>query len=170
VGIAPGAGASWGKDAVLKHWPARAYAELAERIINNFNAKILILGDEKERPIADTILDTMKNNVIDLVGKIDLEELIAIINNLHLLITNDGGPLHIAVALGKKTISFFGPVDPKVYGPYPPDESRHIVLRKDLDCSPCYVSFRLKTCQRDKVCLEAINIEQAFDAVRRLLN
>ncbi len=169
IGIAPGAGASWGQDASLKHWPAIRFGQLADRIINDFGAKIVILGDESERPIADTIINSMHNQAIDLVGRTSLEELSAVINNLHILIANDGGPLHIAVTLGKKTISFFGPVDPKVYGPYPPDEKRHIVLRKNLSCSPCYSKFRLSPCQKNKECLEKIDVEEALEAVNRLL-
>lgn len=170
VGIAPGAGVSWGKDAALKHWPAVKFAELADKIITNFGAKILILGDASERHIADIIVNTMNNKAIDLVGKTSLEELIAIISNLRALITNDGGPLHIAVALSKKTVSFFGPVDPKVYGPYPPDENRHIVLRKTLDCSPCYRKFRLNPCKRNRECLKMIDVKLALEAVTRLLH
>ncbi len=169
IGIAPGAGASWGQDASLKHWPAVRFGQLADRIINDFGAKIIILGDESEKPIADIIINNMYKNPVDLVGMTSLEELSAVINNLHILIANDGGPLHIAVALGKKTISFFGPVDPKVYGPYPPDEKRHIVLRKNLECSPCYIKFHLSDCKRNRECLETIDVDSAFNAVKKLL-
>ena len=169
IGIAPGGGASWGKDASLKHWPASKFAELADKIIKDYNAKILILGDESERYIADTIVKETSEELIDLVGKTSLEELISIISNIDILIANDGGTLHIAVALGKKTISFFGPVDPKVYGPYPPDEKRHIVLKKTLECSPCYRNFRLTKCQKNRACLEEISVEQALDALSALL-
>lgn len=170
IGIAAGAGASWGSDAALKHWPAANFARLADKIINNYHARILILGDELERPIVDTIIKRMDNPVIDLAGKTTLEDLVALIDNLNILISNDGGPLHIAAALGKKTVSFFGPVDPKVYGPYPPDEKCHIVLSKTLDCSPCYRNFRLSSCQRSKECLETIDVEEAWEAVKRLLS
>lgn len=169
IGIAPGAGASWGQDASLKHWPAIRFGQLADRIINDFGAKIIILGDESEKPIADIIINSMHNGAIDLVGRTNLEELSAVINNLHILVTNDGGPLHIAVTLGKKTISFFGPVDPKVYGPYPFDEKRHIVLRKNLECSPCYIKFHLSDCKRNRECLETIDVDSAFNAVKKLL-
>ncbi len=169
IGIVPGGGASWGKDAYLKHWPAINFGRLADRIINDFKAKVVILGDDSERPIADAIINTMRNKPLDLVGKLTLQELGAVIGNLHILITNDGGPLHIAVALGKKTVSFFGPVDPKVYGPYPYDEKQHIVLEKNLECSPCYVNFRILTCERNRECLETIDIDSAMNAVAKLL-
>ncbi len=170
IGIAPGGGASWGKDACLKHWPAPRFAQLADRIQDVLGAKIIILGDESERPPADMIIKEMKNKAIDLGGKTTLEELIAIMDTVEVLITNDGGPLHIAVALGKKTVSFFGPVDPKVYGPYPPDDRRHIVLRKELACSPCYRNFRLVPCQRNKACLQDITVDEAMNAVSMLLS
>ncbi|MFA5410468.1 MAG: lipopolysaccharide heptosyltransferase II [Candidatus Omnitrophota bacterium] len=169
IGIAAGAGASWGVNASLKHWPAIKFAQLADKIIKAYSAKIIILGDAPERPIADTIINAMHHHAIDLTGKTSLESLIAIIDNLQVLVSNDGGPLHIAVALGKKTVSFFGPVSPKVYGPYPLDENRHIVLRRNLECSPCYNKFRLSDCLKNKECLEAIDVQEALEAVGKLL-
>lgn len=170
IGIAPGAGASWGKDALLKHWPAEKFAQLGDRLINGFDAKILILGDQSERPIAAKVVAEMKKKAVDLVGKTSLEELIAIMDTLQILITNDGGPLHMAVALGKKTLSFFGPVDPKVYGPYPPDQKRHIVLKGTLECIPCYRNFSLAGCQKNKECLKNIGVDEALAAVTTLLS
>lgn len=170
VGIAAGAGASWGEDAAIKHWPAIKYAQLADNLINDLNAKILLLGDECDRVIADTIVNKMNKKPIDLVGKTRLEELAAIINCLNILITNDGGPLHIAVALHKKTLSFFGPVDPLVYGPYPPDGNRHFVLNRTLNCAPCYKGFHLNPCLRNKECLEKIEVKDALEAVKKLVD
>ena len=169
IGIAPGAGASWGKDAAIKHWPAIRFAQLADTIISDFGAKVLILGDESEKPIADIIVNTMQNKAIDLTGKTTLEELIAIISKLRILIANDGGPLHMAVAEGINTVSIFGPVDDLVYGPYPPDEN-HLVVKKDLSCRPCYRNFMMPQCDREKECLKSISTEEVLTCVRRLLH
>jgi lipopolysaccharide heptosyltransferase II len=168
IGIAPGAGASWGQDAALKHWPAVNFAQLADQIINEFKAQVLILGDKQETTIARQVVKAMHNQAIDLAGKTNLDEFIAIINNLRLLITNDGGPLHIAVALRVKTVSIFGPVDDEVYGPYPPSD-RHIVVKEDLTCSPCYQRFRMPACSRNRECINSISTQRVFEAVRRLL-
>src|SRR3989338_6055113 len=51
IGIVPGGGASWGKEAVYKRWPAAKYAQLADKIIENLKANIILLGDEKEREL-----------------------------------------------------------------------------------------------------------------------
>ena len=170
IGMAPGAGASWGDDAGLKHWPAKNYAQLADLLIEKFAAKILLLGDSSERPIAETITNSMQHKAVDLIGKSDLAQLVALIDSTQILITNDGGPLHIAVALKKKTVSFFGPVDDKVYGPYPEDKERHIVLKNNLDCIPCYHNFRLSECKSGRACLEKIDAKSAFEAVSFLLS
>lgn len=169
VGICPGAGASWGKDASFKRWPAVKFAGLADKIIRNCGAQILILGDDSEASVAQAMIESMQEKAVNFCGRTSLGELIAIINNLEILVTNDGGPLHIAAALGRKTLSFFGPADPAVYGPYPPDTSRHIILRKDLPCSPCYRGFRLRECKNNKECLKGITVDIVFEAVNELL-
>jgi len=168
IGIAPGAGESWGENASFKHWREKNFAELADKLIEKHRAKILLLGSEKEKKIAENIVKTMKNKVIDLTGKTTLEELIAVISKIDILITNDGGPLHIAAALGKKTVSIFGPVSETVYGPYPPSE-KHIVIKKDIPCRPCYQKFKLPRCLREKECINSIGTEEVLTATEKLL-
>lgn len=169
IAIAPGGGASWGVQASLKHWPEEKFALLIDKIIEKYKVTVIILGDLKEKALLSSFKEKVCDRVINLIGKTSLNQLSAVISRAEIFIGNDGGPLHIAAALGKKTISFFGPVDPKVYGPYPPDEKRHIVLRRTLECSPCYHSFRLNPCQRNRECLERINVDEVIDGVGRLL-
>ncbi|MDD2752627.1 MAG: glycosyltransferase family 9 protein [Candidatus Omnitrophica bacterium] len=170
IAMAAGAGASWGLEANLKHWPAENYSLLADSLIERSNAKIMLLGDASELPIAQTIISSMQHKAIDLVGKTSLAEFAAAIDCAQLLITNDGGPLHIAVALGKKTLSFFGPVDPKVYGPFAAQKNRHMVLRRNLECSPCYRNFSLVPCKAKHECLVKIDVAQALEAATALLS
>jgi len=168
VGIAPGAGISWGKDAQFKHWPADKFAQLSDKLVADCAAKVVILGDNLERHIVDAIRHSAKFGFIDLVGATDLRQLIAIISSLNLLITNDGGPMHVAVATGIKSVSIFGPVDENVYGPYPAS-ANHIVVKSNIDCRPCYRQFRLPLCERDRECIKSIGVEEVFAVARRLL-
>lgn len=163
VGIFPGGGASWGNDAGARHWPALKFAQLADLLIEQFHVKIVILGDKTEGPLADIVKGAMKNKCIDLVGMIDLEDLSALLRSLKLLVSNDGGPLHMAVASGTKTVSVFGPVDDLVYGAYPPSED-HLIIKSNIDCRPCYKNFRLSVCDRDKGCLESVSVDAVFEA------
>lgn len=187
IGMAMGGGESWGKDAVYKQWPAKNFARLAEKLIKDLGARVLLLGSEDEKPLAEIVLGKMAGkigtvpkgdcpifpindgaSIVNLTGKIRLEELAAIMKELKLLVCNDGGPLHMAVALGVKTVSIFGPVDEKVYGPYPPSGD-HVVIKKDLECSPCYRNFRFSGCSNDRKCLEDITVDEVYEKVRTLL-
>jgi heptosyltransferase-2 len=168
IGIVPGAGISWGKNASFKHWPAIKYAQLSDKLINELKAKVLLLGDEQEGCIANTILKNMRNNPAVLVGKTSLEDLVCVIGNLNLLVTNDGGPLHLGVALGIKTVSLFGPVDERVYGPYPFSDM-HIVIKRDIVCRPCYKNFRFSNCSNNRRCLDDITVDEVYSAVKRLI-
>lgn len=165
AGVIPGGGRSWGKDAYLKHWPPENFAGLADKLVEKYKAKIIIMGDFSEKEIARKVIKNMQHKAIDLCGETTVGKMAALLEKMSLVITNDGGPLHMAAALGKKTLSFFGPVDPKVYGPYPYDKKRHIILRKDLECSPCYKGFRLIDCKQKKECLKAISVEEALEAL-----
>ena len=165
IGIVAGAGASWGKTANLKHWQPIKYGQLADKISDSYNVKILLLGDESEKPISEVVYSSMRNKPVDLTGRLSIGELIALIARLKILISNDGGPMHLAVALGVKTISIFGPVDEKVYGPYPGSEN-NLVIKKELTCRPCYQNFRIQNCAHERACMNLITVDEVFQAVR----
>jgi ADP-heptose:LPS heptosyltransferase len=168
IGVAPGGGGSWGKDAVYKRWSPYRFAEVANKLIEKFNAKVIVIGDESERKITDVVVHMMRNKPIDLTGKVALDILPGIIKRCDLFISNDGGPMHMAVALGVKTISIFGPVSETVYGPYPVKWS-HIVVKNDISCRPCYANFKFPGCNRDKECLNGVSAEAVFKAAEVLL-
>jgi len=180
IGIAMGGGASWGKDALYKHWPADKFAQLVDRLIKESNARVVLLGSIDEKPLAEIASSRLNarsnrggtrnddNCIVNLTGKLDLEELSAVIKELKILVCNDGGPLHMAVALGVNTVSIFGPVDEKVYGPYPPGQ-KHVVIKKDLSCRPCYENFRFKGCSNNRQCLEGIAVDEVYQATEKLL-
>ena len=85
IGLVPGGGASWGGDAGLKRWPVENFAKLAQELLQKKGVKIVILGDESERPLADIIIGMLKDKAIDLVGKTNLRELAGIISHLKVL-------------------------------------------------------------------------------------
>lgn len=168
LGIIPGAGGSWGKDAYLKHWKPEKFARLADKLVENYKAKVIIMGDFLEKNLVQAVTDNMRNKAIDLSGMTTIGELAALLSRMRLVVTNDGGPLHMAVALGVKTISIFGMVDETVYGPYPKD-SNHIVIKRDMPCRPCYRNFRLLRCLNNRRCIEDIAVDEVYSAAQRLI-
>ncbi|MBU0634788.1 MAG: glycosyltransferase family 9 protein [Candidatus Omnitrophica bacterium] len=168
IGLAAFGGESWGTNAKNKHWPLEKYARLSQKIIDRFGAKIILFGTQKEKNLAEKLIRIAgSKNIIDAVGKTSLGQLMGIIEKLNLFIGNDGGPLHIAAGLGVKTVSIFGPVDEKIYGPIG-NPARHSVICKDLSCRPCYKDFKISGCEKMD-CLIQINEDEVLKAVESLL-
>jgi len=170
IGVCPGAGASWGKQATFKHWDIERFADLVSKIIDDLKIPVLLLGSLKERRITNQIKHIVsKKGLIDLGGKTRLGVFASLIKKCLVVISNDGGPIHIATSLKVPTISIFGPVDEKVYGPYPPSKE-HIVIKKDLPCRPCYKNFRLPACNFQRKCLTSIEVEEVFNSLKDLVS
>lgn len=169
IGMVPGCGESWGADAAYRRWDKGNFARLADMLIEKYGAKIILLGNVHETGICGAIEKVMKNSVINYCGRTSIGQFLGILKMCQLVITNDGGPLHMAIGLGVKTVSVFGPVDEKVYGPYS-DVSDHVVLsRKDLPCRPCYRKFKYKKCE-NRICLDSITAEDALTASGQMIN
>lgn len=164
LGIAPGGGMSWGSNAFIKHWPRDRFAHVCNALATVDKYKVVLFGSEEEKEICNFISKKTKDNVINLCGKITLGQFAALLRRCRVLLANDGGPLHMASSLGVKTVSIFGPVDEKVYGPYPPSRN-HTILTDDIGCRPCYKNFSYPLC-RDRICLNSIEPSEVLEAVR----
>jgi len=168
IGVAPAGGVSWGENATYLHWPEENFTSLCDTLINKDNAKIILFGSLDEIGICERVGTSLEDNVINTAGKLTLGQYVALFEKCKIAICNDAGPLHIAVALGLKTVSICGPVDEWVYGPYPPNQN-HIVIKKDLTCRPCYHNFRFTGCANQHRCLEDITVDEVYSAVKRLM-
>ena len=165
ISCIPGGGASWGKSSYKKRWPEKKYKELLDLIKKETNAGILLLGDKKDKyALGDFPED---DAVLNYMGKTTLLEFAALIASTDLVITNDGGPLHIAVALSVPTLSIFGPVSEKIYGPYPVD-AKHRVISLKLNCRPCYKNFKMPECS-NYACLNGLSVDNVFNEFKRHL-
>ena len=161
VGIAPGGGMSFGqKNQDRRRWSVKKFAELADKI----NAKVVLIWGPEEENLVKEIASLMKQKPL-IAPATKIREMAELCKRCKLVITSEGGPLHIANSQGVKTISIFGPVDEKVYGPYPKSE-KDIVITSDADCRPCYKKFKLPECGHKK-CLEDISVDEVFEVAKR---
>ena len=156
--------------ALERRWPYENFVELIKNILKQHNIKIIFIGAKAESSSIESILKLVKNsNAVNLAGKLNIRQLAYLFENAKLLIANDSGPLHLAVTMGTRTISFFGPETPVLYGPR---GEGHIVFFKNINCSPCINVHESKTvkCYRDKLkCMESISVQEVIDAVNRVL-
>ncbi len=104
----------------------------------------------------------MKNTkIINACGKTSVNQLASLIKCCSLYISADSSPLHIAVAEGVPVIAFFGPTDPARH--MPPGKNQ-IILKRELECSPCY-----KPKCRHRKCMNLITVEEVLEAIDKLL-
>ncbi|MFH1996758.1 MAG: glycosyltransferase family 9 protein [Candidatus Omnitrophota bacterium] len=169
VGMVPGCGASWGKDADYRRWGREKFAEVGNRISEDPRVRLLLFGDAGEVDICDDIARAMKRKPLVVCGKTTLRQFLSLVSRCSLVITNDGGPLHIAVGLGVKTVSIFGPVDEDIYGPYPKTSEHIVISKKDLPCRPCYKNFKYSLCG-DRECLRSISPGEVFHAAKSMID
>ncbi|MCP4653338.1 MAG: glycosyltransferase family 9 protein [Candidatus Omnitrophica bacterium] len=167
IAVCPGSGDSWEGTAYYKRWAKGNFIDLCQRIHDELGAKVILFGSNAETEICEIVYNAMKVKPLNLCGRVSLDEFCGIVSFCRMVITNDGGPLHIAQALGKGGVAFFGPVDEKVYGIYPPNDNYRI-LKNDVECRPCYKKFRFTGCDYHKQCLD-IEVDRAFEAVKELL-
>jgi lipopolysaccharide heptosyltransferase II len=141
----------------FKIWPEEKFIELGKKLTEyDGNIIIFILGSKEEKIFCDTIAKKIGENSISLAGLLSLKELGALIELTDLLVTNDTGTMHIAIALKTKTISLFCPTYSWGVGPIQ-DLHLHKIIQKDRPCNPCLT----KKC-KNPFCMNLIEVEEVF--------
>jgi ADP-heptose:LPS heptosyltransferase len=168
IAVCPAGGESWGENGRYLRWPQDKFAHLCDRLIDNTGASIILFGSPEEEDIVKRVEVAMRNKALNTAGKLSLEQFVALLKKCPLAICNDSGPLHMSVGLGLKTICLCGPVDERVYGPYPISRD-NAVIKKELSCRPCYKNFRFPGCDYNHECLRGISVDEVFAAAERLI-
>ena len=176
-------GARWD----TKRWSIEGFTEIARRL-PSLGLTPLLLGSPDEKPLCDAIVSSVQLPVsrsevpsvaptgnwpldtghssdtghfpLNLAGLTSLAEMIALLARCSLVIGNDSGPLHVAVALGRPCVAIYGPTDPAYVGPYGQLEN---VVRFAVDCHPC----RRKTCDHHS-CMRGVTVEAVWQKTQQL--
>jgi ADP-heptose:LPS heptosyltransferase len=168
VGIHPSGGRA------VKQWPVVRWGDVAARLQRERAATILITGSEADRPLAAALAKGLPSRPIDLSGKLNVRETLALLEQLDLFLSPDTGPMHMATSVGTPSVSVFGPSDPARYfsGGAGTPGSRHVVVRRELWCSPCNLIRRPPDeCAGPEPpeCLRLVTAEDVYGAAVRVL-
>ena len=147
---------------LTKLWPIEYFASLCNRLAQDLNARILLIGSEKDSSRMEEFLELTKCKLINASGKTNILQLAALIKRSNLLITSDSAPVHFAAAVKTPFVALFGPTDPKRHAP---PSKNNIIINKELPCSPCYHTH----CDRNYRCMSSITTEEVYEAATRLL-
>ena len=149
-----------------KCWSSLKFAQTAGRLITKYNATVVIsvAPDIVETQIAKDICNSSKHNLINLAETpLSLGELKALFSVADLVISNDTGPRHIAIALGRKVVTLFGPNDPIWTDT---NYENEIQIIGNIHCAPCSKS---KCNKSEHLCMDSISVEMVCKAANELL-
>ena len=153
-----------------RRWPTEFFRELVLRLSKCYPDKTFILcGTLNEKTATQSIIDGLNNpHIINTAGTFNLAELFNIITYAHIIIANDTGPAHMALALGVKTLILFGPVHPRQV--HMVDQKNFYPIYKSVYCSPCVHIFDTAPCNGNNVCMKLITVNEVLQAAHLLLN
>ncbi|MBI1832347.1 MAG: lipopolysaccharide heptosyltransferase II [Planctomycetes bacterium] len=154
-------GAAFG---AAKFWPIDSFAELAQILVEQRGAKVLVLCGPNEREQARAIARSANRAAVYSLAdeSISLGLTKALIRSCTLLVTTDSGPRHFAAAFDRPVVSLFGPTFIEWTRTY---FSKEICMQKKVPCGPC----QLRVCPTDHVCMKMLTPPEVLTAIQQLL-
>jgi lipopolysaccharide heptosyltransferase I len=155
VAICPGA--RWPN----KRWPTEHFSRLVKELLERDKSlRIVILGSAGDAESNRIISQSAQDSCLDLTGKTSLPEMVECLRSARVVVANDSGPLHVAVALNRPLVALYGPTHAGRTGPYGMPNS---LMRTALPCAPCQVPTCANPVERE--CLRVISPPTVVDAV-----
>lgn len=157
IGLNTGAGDVF----ATKKWTEEGYCRLADRLVKELNAKVLLLGGPGEVERNQRIAASTSYPVINTGNAHPIREFAGLVGNCGFLVTGDTLAMHLAIGLQVPVLVLLGPTchqEIELYG-------RGVKVISDYECSPCYRS----SCPREIPCMDALQADSIFEAIVELL-
>ncbi|HET7621606.1 MAG TPA: glycosyltransferase family 9 protein, partial [Gemmatimonadaceae bacterium] len=125
-----------GATAPSRRYPPELFAAAARLIATEYGEQVVFSGSASERELVDGIRHDMVEPSFTLAGELDLAELVALVAEAPLLVSNNTGPAHIAAATGTPVVDIYALTNPQ----HTPWRVESRVLSHDVPCKYCYKS------------------------------
>lgn len=146
---------------LAKRWLPERYAALADRLVEEYGAVVLLCGAPAEVSVGQEVVARMRTRPLWMIGD-TLEDFVALLPLVDLIISNDSGAMHLAAGLGLPQVVIYGPTKEFTTGPFNP---RARAVRHPVSCSPC----QLGNCPVDHRCMTRLTVDEAWAAVEAAL-
>ena len=160
LAVAPGA--RW----ATKRWPVERFAAAAQELAQAQQAAVVVLGSAEEQWLAQELCRHLRVPVLDSTGKLSLMHTAALLQQCHLLLSNDSGLMHMATALGVPVVAIFGPTVQE-FGFYPFQACARVVCA-DLACRPCSTKGSRRCPRGHHQCMQQVTVAQVCAAAHTL--
>jgi len=158
VAFHPGAGNA------IKRWMPERFAEVARELVRRSAIRLVLLGGPGESALGEGIARAAgRRALIDLRGKLSLARMAGVLERCNLFIGNDGGPAHVAGAVGTPSLVVFSGTS--IAADWAPRGKRVRIIEKTVPCKPCYST----TCPFGQACLRAVSVDEVAGLAGRML-
>ena len=149
----------------IKCWAPHSFAQLGDRLADELGAGIILVGGPDELDLAELVMNTALVKPLNLVGKMSLTQLGAVLQRCNLLVSGDTGPLHLATAVGTRVIGLFGAIDPERTGPV--GSGHTVICHPEVPCVPC----NGKKCHHVPTleCMTRISVDEVVTVAKNML-
>jgi len=174
-GLLSGYGIKRGEKIVVMHpgascpskiWPLERFAKLADRLISVYGVRVIVIGadDKKSAFCVNSLKKFMQKEAFFIIGGLDIGQLGALIKRGALFVSNDSGPVHIAVAVKTPVVALFGRNQPGLSPVrWCPLGVRDLVIHKDVGCLGICLAHN---CRKSFNCLRSIGVDEVFSAIK----
>jgi heptosyltransferase-2 len=147
-----------------KCWPEDRFAAVADALMDTMQAHIIFIGAISERDNAESVIRRMKKSgALNLAGKTTMRELIGLLRVCSLLISNDTGPAHVSAALGRPTLTIFGPTNE--FETAPLGIHAEIIRAENIECARCMH----RDCPIDHRCMTHISVDEVVRCAKKIM-
>jgi len=146
-----------------KCWLPQRFAEVADLLVERHAARVALVCGPGEEHLVQKILDCGRTRPINFSETfLPLGTLMALVERCDLMVTNDTGPRHFAVAFDKPTVVIMGSTDPRHTAC---NLEKTVVVRKDVPCGPCHK----RACPTDHLCMKELTATDVLEAADKLI-
>jgi heptosyltransferase-1 len=144
-----------------KDWPAEHFVDLCAKLSSD-GINVFLLGGADDKVTCAQIAARV-DGVRNMAGETSLVQLGSLLAAMDVVVSNDSGPMQMAVAAGTPVVALFGPTDPTRTGPY---GTQHRILTAKCECRPC---FSRKCLIREPRCMNDIAPAEVAAAVGEIM-
>lgn len=148
-----------GSAVMTKRWAPERFAQVADAIMDK-GIKVVFFGGKMDEQMVSEAVNHMHHTPIIATGKFGIGELAAAMGRCELIVTNDSGPMHVAISQKVPIVALYGPSHIDLYGPYKADAT---VITAQPPCDGCRVRMKHKC--SDMRCMTALTVDQVLEAV-----
>ena len=153
-----------GSAVVTKRWAPERFAAVADHFANN-GYKVVYFGGAMDEEMVQDAVSHMQTTPVIATGAFGIGGLAAAMRRCSLIITNDSGPMHVAISQKVPIVAMYGPSNPKLYGPYTKDA---IIVTAEPPCTGCAGGMKHQC--SDMQCMTRLTVAQVIAAAEKMLN